>query len=603
MKKLIFVLILLFSIDIIHRLLLLLPFTWFKSEVKDTVVEPVVIVEKKQITGFKSEVKDTVVEPVVQDDLLDKSKESILKWLQDVRATFEVEKRQMGILFYRRNYRGSMNGKWGWYKEGDERVNDKYVGEIKNGKPNGQGTHTLPDGGKYVGEWKDGEYHGQGTRTYGKGEWEGDKYEGEWKNRKRDGHGTYTWSDGGKYVGEWKSGKKHGQGTHTRSVGSKYVGKFKNGNFWNGIEYDKNGNINGKWVNSEVKDTVVEPVVPVEKRQIGVLFYRKVNGKWGWHEYGNEDYHEKFVGEIENGKPNGQGTETFPDGDKYVGEFKDGSLNGQGTYTFHDGGKYEGGWKDSKKHGQGTHTYGKGKWEGDKYIGEYRDGKRHGQGIYTYGKGKWNGDKYEGEYKDGKFHGQGTYTSSNGNKYVGGWKDGMRHGLGKGEWGEDKYEGIWKDDKKHGRGTFTWSSGDEALGEWRDGNPWNVDYFDNKGKFLGRFLDGVKDVEKKKEGVLFGRIVNGNPEWYKDGYNNDERYVGEIENEKPNGQGTLTLPDGRKFVGKFKDGKIDGQGTFTFPDRTKGVGYFRGTKPWNVTKYDKEGTILGKYVNGKWIKN
>jgi len=407
MKKLIFVLILLFSIDITHRLFLLLPFTWFKSEVKDTVVEP-----------------------VVQDDLLDKSKESILKWLQDVRATFEVE-----------------------------------------------------------------------------------------------------------------------------------------------------------------------------KRQIGVLFYRKVNGKWRWHENGNDDYHPKYEGKIENGKPNGQGTETFPDGDKYVGEFKDGLLNGQGTYTFHDGGKYEGGWKDSKKHGQGTQTYGKGKWEGDKYIGEYRDGKRHGQGIYTYGKGKWNGDKYEGEYKDGKFHGQGTYTSSNGNKYVGGWKDGMRHGLGKGEWGEDKYEGIWKDDKKHGRGTFTWSSGDEALGEWRDGNPWNVDYFDNKGKFLGRFLDGVKDVEKKKEGVLFGRIVNGNPEWYKDGYNNDERYVGEIENEKPNGQGTLTLPDGRKFVGKFKDGKMDGQGTFTFPDRTKGVGYFRGTKPWNVTKYDKEGTILGKYVNGKWIKN
>ena len=49
MKKLIFVLILLFSIDITHRLLLLLPFTWFKSEVKDTVVEPVVPVEKRQI--------------------------------------------------------------------------------------------------------------------------------------------------------------------------------------------------------------------------------------------------------------------------------------------------------------------------------------------------------------------------------------------------------------------------------------------------------------------------------------------------------------------------------------------------------------------------
>ena len=146
MKKLIFILILLFSIDITHRLLLLLPFTWFKSEVKDTVVEP-----------------------VVQDDLLDKSKESILKWLQGVHATFEVEKRQMGILFYRRSYNGSKNGKWGWYKDGDEKKNYKYVGEIKNGKPNGQGTFTLPDGRKFVGKFKDCKSNGQGILTFPNG--------------------------------------------------------------------------------------------------------------------------------------------------------------------------------------------------------------------------------------------------------------------------------------------------------------------------------------------------------------------------------------------------------------------------------------------------
>ena len=29
-----------------------------------------------------------------------------------------------------------------------------YVGESKNGEPNGQGTMTLPDGTKYSGEWK-----------------------------------------------------------------------------------------------------------------------------------------------------------------------------------------------------------------------------------------------------------------------------------------------------------------------------------------------------------------------------------------------------------------------------------------------------------------
>ena len=176
MKKLIFVLILLFSIDITHRLLLLLPFTWFKSEVKDTVVEP-----------------------VVQDDLLDKSKESILKWLQDVRATFEGE----GILFYRRNYSDSKYGKWGWYKDGDERVNDKYVGEIKNGKPNGQGSYT-----------------------FGRGKWEGDKYVGEFKNEYRHGQGTYTSSSGRNYEGEWKDGE-----------------------IWKGTHFDKDGNIIAKWWN------------------------------------------------------------------------------------------------------------------------------------------------------------------------------------------------------------------------------------------------------------------------------------------------------------------------------------------------------------------
>jgi len=31
----------------------------------------------------------------------------------------------------------------------------KYVGELKNSKPNGQGTLTHPTGEKYVGQWKD----------------------------------------------------------------------------------------------------------------------------------------------------------------------------------------------------------------------------------------------------------------------------------------------------------------------------------------------------------------------------------------------------------------------------------------------------------------
>jgi len=44
-------------------------------------------------------------------------------------------------------------------------VQTKYMGEIKNGKPDGRGIKFKPYGGKYFGEWKNGKEHGQGTET------------------------------------------------------------------------------------------------------------------------------------------------------------------------------------------------------------------------------------------------------------------------------------------------------------------------------------------------------------------------------------------------------------------------------------------------------
>jgi len=104
-----------------------------------------------------------------------------------------MEKSQQGIL-----YRDTPQSKWveggkKWFKSGDEKTQVKYFGEIKNGVPNGQGTFYYTDGSVYVGGVKDGKRNGQGTETY---------------------------SDGGKYVGEFKDGK-----------------------MWNGVIYDKNGNI------------------------------------------------------------------------------------------------------------------------------------------------------------------------------------------------------------------------------------------------------------------------------------------------------------------------------------------------------------------------
>jgi len=113
-----------------------------------------------------------------------------------------------------------------WKTFGDDKVQPKYKGEIKNGKPEGFGNLTSSDGEKYVGEWKDGKKYGQGTNIY---------------------------HHGFKYVGEWKDNRKHGQGTYTLTDGNRFEGEWKDGKPWNLTIYDKYGNIIGKWVNGALQ--------------------------------------------------------------------------------------------------------------------------------------------------------------------------------------------------------------------------------------------------------------------------------------------------------------------------------------------------------------
>ena len=79
-------------------------------------------------------------------------------------------------------------------------------------------------------------------------------------------------------------------------------------------------------------------------------------------------------------------------------------------------------------------------------------------------------------------------------------------------------------------------------------------------------------------------------------------YKGEVENGVPNGLGIDTSPDGSKYVGEWKDGKIHGQGTLTLPDGQKYVGDWKDRNLWNGIKYEKNGRIIYKYVNGKGKK-
>ena len=110
------------------------------------------------------------------------------------------------------NHKGETLYRWGenpdykWMGFGDKDTHPVYQGQVKDGKPNGLGVIIYPDG---------------------------------------------IWKGGNKYVGKFKDGKFDGQGTFTLYEGIKYVGEFKDGEPWNLISYDKNGNIQLKFVNGE----------------------------------------------------------------------------------------------------------------------------------------------------------------------------------------------------------------------------------------------------------------------------------------------------------------------------------------------------------------
>ena len=157
--------------------------------------------------------------------------------------------------------------------------------------------------------------------------------------------------------------------------------------------------------------------------------------------YGSYTYPEghKYVGRLENGKPNGEGIKTNTDGRKYVGSFKDGLIDGYGTYKGFDGYKYVGNFKDNYFNGYGTSEY----TDGAKHVGEYVDGESNGYGTYTYPDGR----KYVGNFKDNDFNGYGTMT----------WTDGT------------KYTGNFEYDLFNGYGTYTLPDGTVYKGTWKDG--------------------------------------------------------------------------------------------------------------------------------------
>lgn len=69
----------------------------------------------------------------------------------------------------------------------------------------GRGIFRYPDGSKYVGDFKNGQPEGEGLCYYASG----DKYKGSWSNNAPNGEGIYTYANGDVTTALWRQGKPH----------------------------------------------------------------------------------------------------------------------------------------------------------------------------------------------------------------------------------------------------------------------------------------------------------------------------------------------------------------------------------------------------------
>ena len=222
-------------------------------------------------------------------------------------------------------------------------VSDKgsqYSGEVKNGKPHGNGKLKTISGLRYEGEFKEGFFHGLGL-FYNQ---DGSYYQGYYKNGKRDGRGTYYSKDQIPLKDGLWSDHYLIEGTIIRN-GDTLIGSFFKDNPHGMLKRINSKGIvdaEGTWENGHLKN--------------------------GWYLTGSG---RKYEGEMKEGRLHGKGILYDKNGRIiYEGEWVEGKLV-EGTQYYDGGGKYVGSFKNGKKHGNGV-EYNKfdmpsarGNWEND----------------------------------------------------------------------------------------------------------------------------------------------------------------------------------------------------------------------------------------------
>lgn len=232
-----------------------------------------------------------------------------------------------GILYFSNG--NKYIGNWiNQYREGKGKLifanGEVYKGNFKKSQFSGSGTMTFNNGDKYVGNWAEDIQNGEGKYYYE----DGNRYEGTFKKGKLHGQGTMYYKDGSKYVGSWKKNYKDGEGKFQKSDGSTLIGLWLSGKY-----IGKDGKDNNKESANE------DPIIVSTDSDVSEKNMRDCNNNYCVNGNGFFNYSDgtKYVGEFENGMPQGQGTCFYANGDKYVGNWKKHAPHGEGIMYYKNG--------------------------------------------------------------------------------------------------------------------------------------------------------------------------------------------------------------------------------------------------------------------------
>ena len=257
-----------------------------------------------------------------------------------------------------------INGQRTWVKENTDDSIGKYEGDSKNNLPHGYGILTYFDGGFYKGNWLNGLMNGKGERFY----FDGSKDIGIWKMNKPSNtkrlkideysskkwlylnyvseikkwssernaestgifrgytlnnlpisDGTLNYFNGSMYSGGFKKGEHDGWGIYLFKNKDTLVGKFRDGEFNQGLEFSFN---------------------------TGEFSKLSITKSFGFLRLKNGD---EFHGHLSSTKPNGFGVMEYKNGEKYIGMWSNDEFSGYGIF-FKKNNILMGKWENSSKY-------------------------------------------------------------------------------------------------------------------------------------------------------------------------------------------------------------------------------------------------------------